>query len=164
MHISASLTPRRVAAHAAIAIMVGSGAAAAVAFAGSGGAGPAPITRARPSIDSAARAALARLVAAGTIDRAQAGAIERQVAAGSIDPRALIHAGTVDRAQMRAVAGALGQVKRAAGRPAGSSPGAKVALSVRAKLRLSAVEKRKRAGVTRTRAMKERRKRAAVRP
>jgi len=162
MHVSASLTPRRVAAHAAIAILVGSGAAAGVAFAGSGGSS-ASITRPRPSIAGAARAALERLVAAGAIDRAQADAIERQVAAGSIDPRALIRAGTVDRAQMRAVADALEQVKRSAAHTAVRSPGGKIAPSVRAKRRLSAIQKLKSADRG-SRTLKERQKGAVVRP
>jgi hypothetical protein len=121
MRILASLTPRRVAAHATIAVLVGTATAAGVAFAGSNGGRPVAGKGSAPSasaalapdqIASAARTALDRLVANGTIDQAQADTIEQQVEAGSVDPRALIDARTVNQAQMQAVADALNQAKR----------------------------------------------------
>lgn len=123
MRILASLTPRRVAAHATIAVLVGTAAAAGVAFAGSGGGSPSAGSGSAPTagaasapnpVASAARTALEGLVANGTIDQAQADTIEQQVEAGSIDPQALINAGTVNQGQMQAVADALDQVKAAA--------------------------------------------------
>jgi hypothetical protein len=120
MRILASLTPRRRAVHATIAVLVGTASAAGVAFAGSSG-GPVADKGATPTVStasaanpiaSAARTALDRLVANGAIDQAQADTIEQQVEVGSVDPRALIDAGTVTQAQMQAVADALDQAKR----------------------------------------------------
>jgi hypothetical protein len=130
MRILASLTPRRLAGHATIAVLVGTATAAGVAFAGSSGGRPvadrgstpsASAASAPDSIASAARTALDRLVANGTIDQAQADTIERQVEAGSVDPSALI-AGTVNQEQMQAVADALDQVKRSAASSLGLAP------------------------------------------
>lgn len=121
MRILASLTPRRLAAHATIAVLVGTGTAAAVALAGSGGGRPLADSGPIPAVNTAlapnpialaASVALDRLVANGTIDQAQADTIEQQVEAGSLDPPVLIDAGTVNQGQMQAVAEALAQVKR----------------------------------------------------
>jgi hypothetical protein len=119
MKILHSVTPRRVAAQAAIAVAVGVAAAAGTSFAagGSGGSGGSGPPSAPPPIAAAARTALDGLVGQGTIDQSQADAIEQQVEAGSIDPRALVSSGVVDDGQMHAVADVLDHVKEAAGNP-----------------------------------------------
>lgn len=131
MRFLASLTPRRLAGHATIAVLVGTASVAGVAFAGSSGGRPvadkastasASTASAPDSIVSGARTALDRLVANSTIDQAQADAIEQQVEAGSVDLSALIGAGTVNQEQMQAVADALEQVKRSAASSRGPAP------------------------------------------
>jgi hypothetical protein len=60
-----------------------------------------------------ARAALGRLVGAGTIDQSEADVVLRDVIAGSVDPGALVRAGEVSAAHMPAIVEAITAVKRA---------------------------------------------------
>jgi hypothetical protein len=132
MRNPATLSPRRLAAVAATAVLVATATVAGVAFAASGGDHPASTkaptasaaARAPDAVVRAARTALQRLVADGTINQTQADAIERHVVAGFVDPAALIADGTVTRTQMLAVAHTLDLVKESmahssAGHPAG---------------------------------------------
>ena len=114
-----SVTPRRLAAQAVIAITVATATATGVAFAGRSSTAPAaPAAGAASASDpvaNAARVALDRLVTDRTISQSQANTIEQYVSAGSIDPRALIADGLVSDGQMQAVAAVLDQVKRSVG-------------------------------------------------
>ena len=128
MRIPASLSTRRLAVPATIAVLVLSAAAVGVAFASGGGHkahAHSTGTRAPDAITRAAHTALEQLVANGTINQSQADAIQRQVIAGSVDPAGLIAAGTLSATQMHAVAQALSQVKRSFAGPSGSHPAGK---------------------------------------
>jgi len=132
MNILGSLTPRKLAAYAALSLVVATGTASGVAFAGGGAGGGAATTAptdkvaargdantgAPSSIAAAAQSALARLAADGTIDQTQVDAVEQQVEAGSVDPNALVSSGVVSADKMHAIAQALDQVKSSfAGNP-----------------------------------------------
>ena len=121
MKFPLSVTPRRLAAQAVIAIMVVAATAAGVALADTGAstpiAPPVAETSAAPDpIASRAQVALDGLVSHGTINQSQADTIEQNVVAGSIDPRTLVADGLVTDAQMQAVGATLDRVKRSAGR------------------------------------------------
>jgi hypothetical protein len=76
------------------------------------GSGTSETAAADGRLHAAVEAALEGLVREGTIDQHQAEVIDAQVNTGSVDPGELVARGVVSEAQMRAVADALGEVKR----------------------------------------------------
>jgi hypothetical protein len=112
---------RRAVAGAAMAAVVAAGVAVGTSeAAGSGSSPPPPVkSTAGPAspvnVRASVRAALDRLVAAGTITAAQASTVQRQVDSGSVDPKQLVDAGVLNDVQMHAVQAAITQVKMAAG-------------------------------------------------